>query len=249
MRNILKVALPILVIFIAASCSSAKLSNLENTFKKNHNTHKEMLEQIDRDAANINEALNDIAQANQRLKDIENRINTSQTDDTATIQELRENLAFLSDQLSRLDKSVQSRRPRPIPPGASVFKPGGFNVNSSYQAAFSDYNAKRYEAAISGFTELLTVAPQSSLADNAQYWIGECYDAMGNYDNALAAFDKVFDYSDSNKLPDAHVKVGLIYAKMGKSDAAKEELQAVITNYPGTNAAKIATAKIKTLGE
>jgi len=192
---------------------------------------------------------NDLAQIAQRLTAIENRISTSQTDESASIQEIRETLVFLSDQLSRLDKSVQTRTPRPIPKGASVFKPGGFNISSSYNTALSNYKVKQYEAAISGFKELLTVAPTSSLADNAQYWIGECYDALGNYDQALTALGKVFDYPKSNKLSDAHVKIGLIYVKMGRNDQAKEELKAVIDNYPGTNAASIAASKLKSMGE
>ncbi|MFC1552757.1 tol-pal system protein YbgF, partial [Candidatus Latescibacterota bacterium] len=186
---------------------------------------------------------------NQRITDIENRLATSQTDDSASTQEIKETLVFLSDQLSRLDKSVQTQRPRSISRGVTAFKPGGFNDNSSYNEALAHYKAKRYDEAISGFTELLTVASTSQLADNAQYWIGECYDATGKYTQAIEAFNKVFDYPKSNKLPDAHVKIGLIYAKMKNNAQAREELQAVIDNYPGTNAASVAASKIKTLGD
>jgi TolA-binding protein len=72
---------------------------------------------------------------------------------------------------------------------------------------------------------------------------------MGNYDKALDAFNKVFDFPKTNKLPDAHLKIGLIYEKTGKVDQAKEELKAVVSNYPGTDAAGMAAARLKTLGE
>lgn len=249
MKSLLKFSMPIFIVIIVAGCSSGRLAKIENTNNQQQEIQNDLTERSDSNAASIREAKNDLAQLAQRLTDLEKRVSTSQTDESASIQEIRETLVFLSDQLSRLDMSVQTRTPRPIPKGASVFKPGGFNISSSYNAALSNYKAKQYEAAINSFMELLTVAPTSSLADNAQYWIGECYDALGNYDQALTAFNKVFNYPKSNKLSDAHVKIGLIYVKMNRNDLAKEELKAVIDNYPGTNAASIATSKLKSLGE
>ena len=249
MKCLLKLLIPSLIIIMVAGCSSGRLSQLGQTGEQNQKYIKELMEIVDRDAAKIKETESELGQINQRLADLENRTKISQTDETATIQEIKETLAFLGDQLSRLDKSIQTARPRPLPKGASVFKPGGFDVSSSYSAALSDYKAKRYEAAISGFKEVLTVSPTSSLSDNAQYWIGECYDAMGNYELAQDAFNNVFDYPESNKLPDAQVKIGLIYAKLGRTDLAKEEFNAVIDNYPDTNAASIATSQLRKLGE
>ena len=249
MKSLLKFSIPIFIVIIVAGCSSSRLAKIEATSSQQQEIQKDLMERTDSNVASIGEAKNDFAQLAQRLTDLENRVSTSQTDESASIQEIRETLVFLSDQLSRLDMSVQTRTPRTIPKGVSVFKPDGYNANSSYNAALSNYKAKRYEAAISGFKELLTVAPTSSLADNAQYWIGECYDALGNYDQALTAFNKVFDYPKSNKLSDAHVKIGLIYIKIDRNDLAKEELKAVINNYPGTNAASIAASKLKSLGE
>ena len=250
MKCLLKLSIPFLLVIMVAGCSSGKLSKIEQTNEQQQQYIKELMEIADRDAAKIKETESELGQINQRLADIENRINISQTDETATVQEIKETVAFLSDQLSRLDKSIQTQRPtRPLPKGADVFKPGGFDVSSSYNAALSDYKEKLYEAAISGFKEVLTVSPTSSLADNAQYWIGECYDAMGNYEMAQDAFNKVFDYPESNKLPDARVKIGLIYTKLGKTDLAREEFKAVIDNYPDTNAASIATSQLRKLGE
>lgn len=249
MKCLLKLLIPFIIVVIVAGCSSGKLSKIERTNEQQQQYIKELMEIADRDAAKIKETESELTQINQRLTEFENRISTTQTDETATIQEIKETVAFLSDQLSRLDKSIQTARPRPLPKGVSVFKPGGFDVSSSYSAALSDYKAKRYEAAINGFKEILTVSPTSSLADNAQYWIGECYDAMGNYEMAQDAFNKVFDYPESNKLPDAHLKIGLIYTKLGKTDLAREEFKAVIDNYPSTNASSIATSQLRKLGE
>ncbi len=249
MRNLMKLALLFLIILSCIGCSIGKVSNLEKANKQQQNYLKELIGMVDRNSARVKETESELDQINQRLTDLENRTAVTQTDKNAEIQEIKENISFVSDQLSRIDKSMQTQRPRPIPQGTSAFKPGGFNVSTSYSAALDSYKAKRYEEAISGFKEVLTVSPQSTLADNAQYWIGECYDAIGNYDQALSAFNKVFDYPESNKHSDAQVKIGLVYVKLGKLDLAKEEFKAVIDNFPDTNAASIATSQLGKLGE
>ena len=137
----------------------------------------------------------------------------------------------------------------PRPAAANVFKPDGFDITASYKGALNEYNSKQYESAIRGFTEVLTVAPQSDLADNAQYWIGECYYGMGNDEKALEAFYKVMNYPESNKISDSHYKIGKTHLRMGNTDSAEKELKAVVQNYPGTSAAKFATRDLEKLGE
>ncbi|HDY86873.1 MAG TPA: tol-pal system protein YbgF [bacterium] len=252
MRNLLKAVLLIMIMIFCFGCSAGKLSKLEKKSQQNSdllNGLKELIDMVDRNSAKVKETEVELEQINKKLTDLENRISIAQTGENAEMQEIKENISFVSDQLARIDKTVQTRRSRPLPAGTSAFKPGGFDVSTSYNSALTDYRAKRYEAAISGFKEVLSVSPTSTLADNAQYWIGECYDAMGNYENALSAFNNVFDYPKSNKYPDAQVKIGLIYVKLDKTDLAKNEFKAVIDNYPGTNAASIAASQLEKLGE
>ena len=249
MRNLFKTVPLIMIIIFCIGCSAGKLSRLEKTSQQQQNYLKELMDIVDRNSNKVKETESEFEQINQRLTDLENRIAITQIDKNAEMQEIKENISFVSDQLSRIDKTMQIRGSRPLPKGTSAFKPGGFDISTSYNAALTDYKEKRYEAAIGGFKEVLTVSPTSTLADNAQYWIGECYDAMGNYENALSAFNKVFDYPKSNKFPDAQVKIGLIYVKLGKTDLAKDEFKAVIDNYPDTNAAGIAASQLAKLGE
>jgi len=249
-RNMLSGTILCAVVMLVVGCSSGRIARIEQSVTSQQEYTKELMSIVDKNSRVINETAGQIAELERRLASIEARLNTSISDESATIQEMKENITFLSDQLARIDKSVQpTGRTVERPQGASVFRPGGFDVNTSYDAALADYNAKKYETAISGFKEILTVAPSSSLADNSQYWIGECYDALSDYEQALTAFNKVFDYPESNKLPDAHVKTALIYEKLGKTDIANEEFRAVVANYPGTNAASIAAAHLRTPGQ
>ncbi len=59
------------------------------------------------------------------------------------------------------------------------------------------------------FQQFLQSYPQSSLADNAQYWLGESYYVTRDFQNAAAAFQTVLDrWPDSRKAPDALLKLG-----------------------------------------
>lgn len=236
---------------LIAGCSSARISRVEKSVATQNEYTKELMSVADNTSKTINESATRIADLETRLAQIQTELKTVQTDDNATIREMKDNISFLNDQLARIDKSVQTTG-RPVqqaPQGANVFRPSGFNVNTAYDAALADYQSKKYETAISGFKEILTVAPTSTLADNAQYWIGESYYAMGNYEQSLAALNKVLDYPQSNKIPDARVKSAMINQRLGKNDLAREEFRAVLAGFPGTDAANLASKHLSALGQ
>ncbi len=110
----------------------------------------------------------------------------------------------------------------------------GSTFDERYQEALQDYRARRYRDAIQKFESLLDEDARNELADNCQYWIGESYWGMSNYQQAIVAFYKVFSFNRSNKNPDSQLKIGLCYMRMNENEKAKEELQKVIDNYPAS---------------
>lgn len=248
MRSVISLVLPVMVLGVFAGCSSGRLSSAEQMNSQQQQYIRELVESADRNTTQIQEMQATVDNLTRRVGDIESRVGTTEANQAATLREVQETVAFLSDQLSRVDKSIETQRPRTLPQGADAFRPGGFDVQTAYDAALAEYQAKRYEEAIGGFKEVLTVAPTSSLADNSQYWMGECYDAMGQSDQAIAAFTGVFDFPNSNKYADAQLKIGIIYARTGRSEAAAEEFRSVIANFPDTDAARIARSQLGASG-
>ena len=130
-------------------------------------------------------------------------------------------------------------------PTAMPLPMGGADL---YQQAYTDYTQGRYPLAISGFKELLAAEPGSDLADNAQYWIGECLLAQRQYREALEAFDAVLSlYPDGNKLPEATYKKAVALEALGSRADAEEQLESVIQNYPGTPAARAAEGMLRNM--
>ena len=111
-----------------------------------------------------------------------------------------------------------------------------------------DRGAIDYSGAIEQFKKFLEKHPDSNLADNAQYWIGESYYALQNFDQAIVEFDLVRkDYPKSDKVPAAWLKIGYSFAELGNRVDARLFLQEVINRFPQSKEAEKARDKIRTL--
>jgi tol-pal system protein YbgF len=133
------------------------------------------------------------------------------------------------------------------PPGAAAATGAG-GEQSAYDAAFNALKGSDYPKAISGFRSFVGTYPSSPLASNAQYWLGEAYYVTREYPSAIAAFQKVAsDWPDSRKVPDALVKIGFTQSALGKNGEARATLEDVVRRFPGTEAAQLASERLKRL--
>jgi len=119
---------------------------------------------------------------------------------------------------------------------------------AAYTHAFDALKSNDYAGAITRFKDFLRVYPQSLLAGNAQYWLGEAYYVMRDFDSAAASFRAVGDqYPKSPKVPDALLKLGLTQIDQKKLTEAHATLSDVVQKYPGSEAAKLAASRLQTL--
>jgi tol-pal system protein YbgF len=119
---------------------------------------------------------------------------------------------------------------------------------SLYDAAYQDLTRGNHGLAIMGFQEVITKYPDSELADNSQYWIGESYYAQKNWKQALQEFEKtVSAYPKGDKVPAAMLKAGLCQAQLGDKKAAKATLDTLRKRYPDSEEARLAGTKLSEL--
>jgi tol-pal system protein YbgF len=131
------------------------------------------------------------------------------------------------------------------PPPVSA---GGASEQASYDTAFNALKGSDYPKAIAGFRNFVATYPTSPFASNAQYWLGEAYYVTREYPNAIAAFQKVTtDYPESRKAPDALVKIGFTQSALGRNGDARVTLEDVVRRFPGTEAAQLASERLKRL--
>ena len=101
-----------------------------------------------------------------------------------------------------------------------------------YENASKFFAEERYDHAIAIYEELISIDPSSSLADNAQWWIGEALFFQNRYEEALIAYNKVFGLGDRSKEAYAQLRLGYCYLRLGEKQRAIEEFRNVEFKYP-----------------
>jgi len=133
-------------------------------------------------------------------------------------------------------------------PANAPTAPANATEQAAYDTAFKSLRAGDYVTASRGFRDFLTKYPDSSLAPNAYYWLGESYYVTMNYPVAIEAFQRlVKQYPQSDKVSDGLLKVGYCQIELKQQDAAIATLKQVSAKYPGTKAAGLAQERLRRL--
>ena len=115
-----------------------------------------------------------------------------------------------------------------------------------YNIAYSDYLNSNYQLAIDGFTLYLEQFSSSPVADDAAYWIGECYFSQDKFEEAAVQFTElILNFPEGDKLPSAYLKKGISFLELGKKDEALSVFKLLISKYPLEDETRIAQEKIK----
>lgn len=116
---------------------------------------------------------------------------------------------------------------------------------TAYLAAFDEFKSGKYDNAIRGFKAMVQQYPQGTYAPNAYFWMGEMYTIKRDYKAALTNFQTIPQrFPASPKVPDATLKVGLTQLELKNEAEGRATLQRVISTYPNSNAAKLATQRL-----
>ena len=126
---------------------------------------------------------------------------------------------------------------------------GGITPADLFAQATADYQRGRYDLARQGFEDYAEKFPRTDLSDDSVYWAGECWAAQKKPREAIASFDKLFrSYPQSDKAPAAHLKKGIAHLELGEKAQGMVELNFVVNQYPGSDEAKSARQRLKSLG-
>lgn len=164
-------------------------------------------------------------------------------------------------------RSAASEAPRPArtpppsleeaPPPAEPLRPGllGRQPESSdldeeeapaaespeglYRRALETVRAGQLGEGEQLFRRFATLYPQSDLADNAWFWIGESLFLQGKYREAVEAYREGIErYPEGNKTPDALFKLGSALASAGDPGRSLEVWRELVRRFPASEAAQ-----------
>ena len=204
-------------------------------------------------ATNLATALNQIQQVLGEFQKIHGQVDQSlhqNTENNRLLQDSQLRLQVLEDKIQLLTTQLEELKGAGLLPPDQVKNLNEFQI---FEKGLGKVNANQYKEAISNFRTFLTSHPKSIYADNAQYWIGECYYAMRDFAAAVAEFQNVIKkYPASPKVASSLLKQGLSFFAMQSFEEAKAFLSKLISRFPTSSEAiraQEALSRIKDLLE
>jgi tol-pal system protein YbgF len=157
------------------------------------------------------------------------------------ITEANERLERLSEQFAALKEQIEDV---PRQPAFAQITPG--DPEQLFALAYSDYSHGNYALAISEFQQYVETYPDSEMADNAEYWIGEILYAQKRYEDAIEVFSHEYNISPrGDKVAIALYKRALALAEMGRRDEAVAQLNALVKAYPKRQESEMAKQRLQ----
>jgi tol-pal system protein YbgF len=174
-----------------------------------------------------------------------------------SVDELKARMAKVTQQLDAIQNAQQNitQPPAGVQPGAPAANgpTGAANMappaDVLYNNALRDYNSGNFQLASQEFGDYLKYYPNTDLAGNAQFYLGDVAYRQGNYEDAVKSYDTVIErYPDGNKAAAAQLKKGYALLELGQRQAGVRELNALVTRYPRSIEATQARDRLKKLG-
>jgi tol-pal system protein YbgF len=171
------------------------------------------------------------------------------------LEELKARVSKLQQQMTETQGTLQSLDAKvaggmPVNPAGAPPTTGSPPPSADvlYTSALRDFTSGKNDLARQQFLDYLKYYPETDLASNAQFYIGEIQYRQKLYREAIAEYDRVLDgYPKSFKLGAARYKKALALLELGQRTSAMRELREVERRHPGTEEARAARAKLREL--
>ncbi|HVS30043.1 MAG TPA: tol-pal system protein YbgF [Thermoanaerobaculia bacterium] len=202
-----------------------------------------------------------------KVNQMDERIQSAQ----GAVEQVSYRMDQLAQQMTQAQRDIEAQRGVQVPPpaatapAASPAMPAVTEVTMStragtttapaanpidmYNSAYRDYQLSNYDLAIAGFRDFIEDNPNSDLADNAAYWIGESLFSQKKFRDAIEQFDSVVTrYPRSDKVPGALLKKGYAYINLNERAQGIVQLQYVVHEHPTSQEASLARQRLRALG-
>lgn len=135
-----------------------------------------------------------------------------------------------------------------VAPAAPVTLAPGMTPQRLYNTALADFTAGQWALCIEGFNTYLRSFSRTDLADDAQWYVGECYQQDGKFQEAIDAYNRVISgYPKGDRVPDAYYKRGMALSAMGQTDRARESFETLMKTFPDHDMSRMAKQQLDRL--
>ena len=124
----------------------------------------------------------------------------------------------------------------------------GMSPQRLFDTAMADFSAGQWALCIEGFNTYLRGFARTDYADDAQWYVGECYQQDGKFPEAIDAYNRVIsNYPKGDRVPDAYYKRGIAFSQLGQVDRAVESLETLMKMFPEHDMARLAKQQVDRL--
>src|ERR1700739_4294843 len=118
-----------------------------------------------------------------------------------------------------------------------------------YNNGLRDYNGGKNDLATQEFSDYIKFYPNTDLAGNCYFYLGEIQFKQANYQQAVQSYDQVLqNFPSGNKAASAQLKKGFALLELGKQDDGASELRHLIQRYPHSPEALQARDRLRKAG-
>lgn len=115
-----------------------------------------------------------------------------------------------------------------------------------YEAALNLFKANKIKDAAGAFDAFGKAYPDSTLAPNAQYWLGNAHYALGDCKKSIDAHKQVVaKWPQNPKASDSLLNIATCQQELGDRKGAKATFETILAKYPGSAAATSAKQRLK----
>jgi tol-pal system protein YbgF len=201
---------------------AAALTGLQNTLQKQQGDSASHVDQLSGQIQSLNDTLDELKA---RLASVSKQL--------ADMQSGQQSLAAQQSQQQQQQQAMAQAPPPDV----------------LYNNALRDYNGDKNDLAIQEFSDYVKFYPNTDLAGNCYFYLGEIQFRQGKYEQAAQSYDQVLqNFPTGNKTAAAQLKKGFSLIELGKQDDGVTELRHVIQRYPKSNEALQARERLRKLG-
>ncbi len=200
------------------------------------------------------ELVNQISQLRAEVQALRGQLEEAQQALEQARQAQRAQYLDLSGRVDRLEGGappaapVAEAQPTATATPAADAPMAGMDERSAYNHAFDALKGGDYAESARRLRAFLDRFPSGQYAPNALYWLGESYYVTQNYALAGEQFQGLLDrYPTHDKAPGALLKLGLSQYGLREYDRADAILRRVASTYPGTDIARTAEDRLRSL--
>ncbi len=167
-----------------------------------------------------------------------------------TMDELKVRLAKVTKQLEDMQAAQQSLAAQQATQQAQQqAQASAPPPDVLYNNALRDYNGDKNDLALQEFSDYIKFYPNTDLAGNCYFYLGEIQFKQGNFQPAVQSYEQVLqNFPSGNKAASAQLKKGFALLELGKQDDGVVELRRLIQRYPRSPEALQAKDRLRKAG-